>query len=184
MTVQRCVERAVAYGPLAALDDRPRPGREPTMTPEAKTWLVSLACRKPKELGYPHEVWTTRPLARHAREHGPAAGHVRLANLAQGTLCKILDQHEVKPHKVRDYLDRRDPDFERKDGASAVRLPRGRRFSRRPPLRASPARRSRSSPMTKNRACKRSGRPRQTCRPSPASMPALDAITNMSDVEP
>ena len=25
-TVQRCVERAVAYGPLAALDDRPRPG--------------------------------------------------------------------------------------------------------------------------------------------------------------
>ena len=28
-TVQRCVERAVAYGPLAALDDRPRPGKEP-----------------------------------------------------------------------------------------------------------------------------------------------------------
>src|SRR4249920_1527642 len=25
-TVQRCVERAVAYGPLAALDDRPRLG--------------------------------------------------------------------------------------------------------------------------------------------------------------
>src|SRR5271166_1984160 len=31
-TVQRCVERAVAEGPLAALDDRPRPGREPTIT--------------------------------------------------------------------------------------------------------------------------------------------------------
>ena len=41
--VQRCVERAVAYGPLAALDDRPRPGKEPTITPEAKAWLVSLA---------------------------------------------------------------------------------------------------------------------------------------------
>jgi hypothetical protein len=26
-TVQRCVERALAYGPLAALDDRPRPGK-------------------------------------------------------------------------------------------------------------------------------------------------------------
>src|ERR1700704_2410151 len=26
-TVQRCVERAVAEGPMAALDDRPRPGR-------------------------------------------------------------------------------------------------------------------------------------------------------------
>jgi hypothetical protein len=29
-TVQRCVERALAYGPLTALDDRPRPGKEPT----------------------------------------------------------------------------------------------------------------------------------------------------------
>src|SRR6202022_379666 len=29
-TVQRCVERALAYGPLAALDDRPRPGKEQT----------------------------------------------------------------------------------------------------------------------------------------------------------
>src|SRR3981189_509633 len=45
-TVQRCVERAVTEGPLAALDDRPRPGREPTITIEAKAWLVDLACRK------------------------------------------------------------------------------------------------------------------------------------------
>ena len=66
-TVQRCVERAVAEGPMAALDDRPRPGREPTITLEAKAWLVSLACRKAKDLGYPHELWTTRLLAHHAR---------------------------------------------------------------------------------------------------------------------
>src|SRR5208337_3916885 len=31
-TVQRCVERALAYGAMAALDDRPRPGKEPTIT--------------------------------------------------------------------------------------------------------------------------------------------------------
>ena len=35
-TVQRCVERAVAEGPRAALNDRPRPGREPTITLETK----------------------------------------------------------------------------------------------------------------------------------------------------
>jgi transposase len=87
-TVQRCVERAVAHGPLAALDDQPRLGKEPTITSEAKAWLVDLACRKAKELGYPHELWTTRLLARHAREHGPRAGHGCLANLAQGTVCK------------------------------------------------------------------------------------------------
>src|SRR6266853_2498048 len=113
-TVQRCVERAVAYGALAALDDRPRPGKEPVITPEAKAWLVSLACDKAKDHGYPHELWTTRLLARHAREHGAAAGHGCLANLVQGSVCKILGQEEIKPHKVRYYLERRDAEFEQK----------------------------------------------------------------------
>jgi transposase len=113
-TVERCVERALAYGPLAALDDRPRPGKEPTITPEARAWLVSLACDKAKDHGYPHELWTTRLLARHAREHAPAEGHECLANLAQGTVCKILGQEDIKPHKVRYYLERRDAEFEQK----------------------------------------------------------------------
>jgi Homeodomain-like domain len=113
-TVQRCVERAVVEGPMAALDDRPRPGREPTITLEAKAWLVSLACRKAKDLGYPHELWTTRLLASHAHEHGPAQGHPCLAHLAQGTVCKIPHQQEVKPHKVRYYLEQRDPDLAEK----------------------------------------------------------------------
>src|SRR5215207_8951876 len=90
-TVQRCVERALAYGPLAALDDRPRPGKEPTITPEAKAWLVSVACDKAREHSYPHELWTTRLLACHAREHGPAAGHECLANLVQGTRYSVQD---------------------------------------------------------------------------------------------
>jgi len=113
-TVERCVERAVAYGSLAALDDRPRPGKQPTITPEAKTWLVSLACDKAKDHGYPHELWTTRLLAHHARENAAAAGHECLANLVQGTVCKILGQQEVKPHKVRYYLEERDPEFDQK----------------------------------------------------------------------
>jgi transposase len=113
-TVQRCVERAVVEGPMAALDDRPRPGRERSITLEARAWLVSLACRKAKDLGYPHELWTTRLLASHAREYGPSEGHACLAHLAQGTVCKILDQEEVKPHKVRYYLEKRDPDFAEK----------------------------------------------------------------------
>jgi transposase len=113
-TVQRCVERAVAYGPLAALDDLPRPGKERTITAEARAWLVDLACRKAKDLGYPHELWTTRLLALHAREHGPAAGHGCLAKLAQGTVCKILSRQAIKAHKVRYYLERRDAEFEEK----------------------------------------------------------------------
>jgi transposase len=113
-TVKRCVERSLAHGPMAALDDLPRPGKEPTITAEAKTWVVNLACRKAKELGYPHELWTTRLLARYVREHAPAAGHGCLAKLAQGTLCNILNEQEIKPHKVRYYLERRDPQFKQK----------------------------------------------------------------------
>ena len=106
-TVQRCVERAVVEGAMAALDDRPRPGREPTITIEAKAWLVSLACRKAKDLGYPHELWTTRLLARHARENGLAEGHACLADLAQGTVWRFRSG-PVEPHKVRYYLEQRD----------------------------------------------------------------------------
>ena len=99
---------------MAALDDSPRPGKEPEITLEARAWLVSLACQKAKDVGYPHELWTTRLLARHAREHAVAAGHVCLAQIAQGTICKILADQEVKPHKVRYFLERRDPAFEAK----------------------------------------------------------------------
>ena len=113
-TVQRCLTRAVRFGVMAALDDSPRPGKAPEITEAARAWLVSLACQKAKELGYPHELWTTRLLARHAREHSAAAGHVCLGRISQGTVCKILARQEVKAHKVRYYLERRDAAFETK----------------------------------------------------------------------
>jgi transposase len=85
-TVTRCLQRAAELGVLAALDDRARAGRDARITAEARSWLVGLACAKPTQFGYPHELWTTR----------------------------LLAAHEVKPHKVRYYLERRDPEFEPK----------------------------------------------------------------------
>jgi hypothetical protein len=41
-------------------------------------------------------------------------GHACLATLVQGTVCKILDEEEVKPHKVRYYLEQRDAEFSEK----------------------------------------------------------------------
>ena len=113
-TVQRCLARAVRFGVIAALDDSPRPGKVPEITQEARTWVVSLACQKAKDLGYPHEIWTTRLLARHIRENAVAAGHPCLKRIVQGTVCKILSSNEVKPHKVSYYLERRDAEFEAK----------------------------------------------------------------------
>ena len=41
-------------------------------------------------------------------------GHPCLAKLVQGTVCKILGKEEIKPHKVRYYLENRDAEFEQK----------------------------------------------------------------------
>lgn len=79
-TVLRCLKRALRLGVMAALDDSPRPGRAPGTLADAKAWLVLLACRKAKDLGYPHQMWTTRLLACHVREHAVAAGHPRMAS--------------------------------------------------------------------------------------------------------
>src|SRR3981189_909326 len=53
-TVQRCIERAKAEGALAALDERARPGKEPTIPVEAKPGGGALAPRKAEEVGYRH----------------------------------------------------------------------------------------------------------------------------------
>src|SRR5271163_441292 len=44
-TVQRCLDRATRFGVMAALDDSPRLGKAPTITHDARAWVVSLACQ-------------------------------------------------------------------------------------------------------------------------------------------
>lgn len=112
--IERCIDKALQIGPLTALDDLPRSGKPPEITPEARTWLVNLACKKPKELGYSFELWTNRLLAKHAREHCTEHGHPCLGKINRGTVSKILQKSNVRPHKVTYYVERRDPDFDRK----------------------------------------------------------------------
>lgn len=112
--VERCIDKALQFGAERALDDLPGRGRRPTVTAEARAWVVSLACRQPKELGYSYELWTTRLLAEHVRKHCREAGHPSLVRLGRGTASKILSKGGVKPHKVRYYMEKRDPDFEAK----------------------------------------------------------------------
>ena len=176
-TVQRCLRRAVQFGVMAALDDRPRPGKAPDITPDARAWLVSLACQKPKDLGYPHELWTMRLLARHAREHAVAAGHPSLAHIVQGTVCKILTAHEVKPHKVRYYLERRDDAFEAKL-AEVLCVYREVVYPQAETTRPKPM--SPSSPTTRSPASRRSATRRPTCRRSRGCTRRSRAITNTS----
>ena len=113
-TVRRCVQKALAYGPRRALDDLPRAGRARRITPEARAWIIGLACQKPKDLGGAPEFWSMALLARYVRDHATAAGHPTAAQVGKGTVAKILAAHDLHPQKVRYYLERRDPDFDRK----------------------------------------------------------------------
>lgn len=112
--IERCLDKALQLGSLAALDDLPRSGRPARIPPEARAWLVSVACQKPQDLGYPEELWTTRLLASHLRSHCIAGGHPSLARLARGTVSEILARQTLKVPKIKSYLERRDPDFDRK----------------------------------------------------------------------
>ncbi len=112
--VYRCINKALELGMEAALKDLPGRGKKATITPEARAWVVSLACMKAKDLGYAQELWTMRLLGQHVRRNCRQAGHPSLRRIARGTVSKILSQAALKPHKVRYYVEKRDPDFESK----------------------------------------------------------------------
>lgn len=112
--VYRCIDKALQLGVLSSLADLPRCGKSAVITAEARAWLVSVACQKPKDLGYSYELWTTRLLAEHIQKNCKSNGHPSLENIGRGTVSKILTKNEVRPHKIQYYLQRRDPEFETK----------------------------------------------------------------------
>lgn len=73
--IERQINKALEIGAIAALNDLPRSGKSDAITDEARTWLVSLACTKPLDVGYSNETWTMSLLATHARTHCVEAGY-------------------------------------------------------------------------------------------------------------
>jgi transposase len=112
--IYRCVDKALAAGVQAGLKDKYHRPHEPEITDEAKAWVVSIACTKPKDHGLAAELWTISALARFVCGSAQAAGFERLANAGKSTVWRILDEHEIKPHRIRYYLEKRDPQFDRK----------------------------------------------------------------------
>ena len=84
------------------------------MADDAIAWVQNCACQKPKELGYSYELWTYKLLTAHIRRHCVVAGYPGLQKLSRSKLHQILRRGELRPHKVRYYLERRDPGFEAK----------------------------------------------------------------------
>jgi transposase len=112
--IYRCVDKALAAGVQTGLKDKYHRPHEPEITDEAKAWVVSIACTKPKDHGLAAELWSIAALAGYVRDHATAAGFPRLTKAGKSTIWRILDDHDIKPHKIHYYLERRDPDFDRK----------------------------------------------------------------------
>lgn len=112
--IERCIDKALTFGPLTALKDLPRSGHPRVITDEAKAWVVSIACSKPTDFGYAGETWTYSLMIKHLRQHCQDMGHNCLAKIGKGRLHDILSKSNIKPHKISYYLERKDPDFELK----------------------------------------------------------------------
>ena len=98
----------------AGIRDTQHKPREAEITDDAKAWVVNLACSKPKDLGYAAELWTRSALARHVRQVAVESGFPALAKAGKATVQRILTAQTLQPHKVKYYLEKRDPEFDRK----------------------------------------------------------------------
>lgn len=113
-TVRRCIERFDTSGMNLALFDDERSGRPVEITDDAKAWIISIACQKPFELGYAAELWTLAALHKHIQNFAEDAGFPRLKTVTKPWLQKYLKKMDIKPFKIRYYLEKKDPDFENK----------------------------------------------------------------------
>jgi transposase len=97
-TVRRWRKRFAAEG-LAALEDRPRPGRPRRYGPEVHLAIVATVTSARPEA---ESHWTHRAIARYLASTGISASQVG----------RILADLDLKPHLVRGWLTRPDdPDF-------------------------------------------------------------------------
>ena len=112
--VIRCINKALAYGIDEAINDLPRSGKPPKITGGARAWIISIACMKPKDVGYPHELWTHKLLAEHIQKKCIAMGFPEASKISSGTISKILGASNIKPHKISSYIRQVDPDFDSK----------------------------------------------------------------------
>lgn len=94
-------QRFLAEG-IDGLKDAPRPGRPPTYDAEDRLKIVALATAQ-RDADEPEATWTYEALAEALREE---------VGISRSQLWRFLDALDIKPHKVRGWLNRReDPEF-------------------------------------------------------------------------
>ena len=113
-SVMLCLKKFKEGGIENALFDAPGRGRNAEITDEEKAWIINIACQKPIDFGYAAETWTYAKLTSHINKTAEAAGYTRLSTIHKSTVNTILNEADIKPHKITYYCENRDPDFDSK----------------------------------------------------------------------
>ena len=113
-SVMLCIKKYNANGADNALYDACGRGRNPEISDDEKAWIINIACQRPYELNCPEEMWTYTRLTTYINKSAESAGYIRLSTISRSSIKNILDNAEIKPHKIRYYCEKRDPDFDKK----------------------------------------------------------------------
>jgi transposase len=112
--VMLCIDKYKSGGAENALYDAPGRGRNPQITDEEKAWIIHIACQRPYDLGCAEEMWTYTGLASYINKNAEAQGYTRLSTISRSGIREILERAEIKPHKIKYYCEKRDPEFDKK----------------------------------------------------------------------
>ena len=87
------VNKCITFGPMVALNDLPRSGRKSVITDEDKAYVKHIACYKPKDFGYPEELWSVEKLAK----------HILMLNLLRNTtrMNRSSEEHRRSYYTIR-----------------------------------------------------------------------------------
>ena len=113
-SVMLCLKKFKEGGIENALFDAPGRGRNAEITDEEKAWIINIACQKPIDFGYAAETWTYAKLTSHINKTAETARYTRLSTIHKSTVHTILDEADIKPHKITYYCENRDPNFDSK----------------------------------------------------------------------
>ena len=113
-TVYTCIDKALGFGPITALEDLSGRGVKAVISEDAKSWVISVACQSPRDYGYVNEVWSYSLLSKQIQKDCQLKGYPQLQNAGKSVLHGILAKTGIRPHKISYYLERRDEEFGRK----------------------------------------------------------------------
>ena len=93
---------------LAGLVDAPRSGRPAEISALERHQVIAAACKSPVEFGLERTVWSHEALAEAVRVRG------LVRSISSSAVGRILQEAEIKPHRIRMWCHSTDPDYQDK----------------------------------------------------------------------